>query len=99
MRPLQANRCQATCSLVVMCKAAVQGMLRCYNPHQVRLSHQFILTPCETGSLRWRFLNFITGCSGKEVWQGAKSENNHEQIPKVAAQLQGLQMGLLAAQR
>ena len=38
-------------------------------------------------------------CSGKEVWQGAKSERNDEQLPKVAAQLQGLHMGLLAAQQ
>ncbi len=45
--------------------------------------------------------NFTSGecCAGKQVWQGSKAESSSGPIHKVAAQLQGLHMGLLAAQQ
>ena len=36
---------------------------------------------------------------GREVWRGSNTEASHGSIPKVAAQLKALHLGLLAAQQ
>lgn len=63
-----------------------------------------LLTPC---MLRWCLHAVVNPphlpypmqhCAGKQIWQGSEAEDSNGSMHKVAAQLQGLHMGLLAAQ-